>query len=193
VTTDKRVAEPKPTIVKDNCALDRRLDGTNVALPLHVSASASPGAYSLRVRARGEYNGHVVEHDAEVLYKWESVGKVTGAIADQTLVATVTEFPPVILDVPATFTVSPGKPSRVRVRVTRFDGAKTALTIEPEAPVDGLRFENNVLAPGAEQVELRVIASEHVKPGTFRLRAGPALSQNMTFKLPSQSEEEDPE
>jgi hypothetical protein len=145
------------------------------------------------VRARGQYNGRVVEHDAEVLYKWESVGKVTGAIADQTLVATVTGFPPVILDVPDTFTVSPGKPARVRVRVTRFDGAKSSLTIEPEAPVDGLTFENNVLAPGAEQVELRIIASEQVKPGTFRLRAGPALSQRIAFKLPSQSGEEDPE
>jgi Bacterial pre-peptidase C-terminal domain len=193
VTTDKRVAEPKPTIVKDNCALDRRLDGTNVDLPLHVSASASPGSYSLRVRARGEYSGRAVEHSAEILYKWESVGKVTGAIADQTLVATVTEFPPVILEVPGTFTITPGKPARVRVRVTRFDGAKTPLTIEPEAPVDGLRFENNVLAAGAEQVELRIIASELVKPGAFRLRAGPALSQNIAFKLPSQSEEEDPE
>src|SRR5437867_534538 len=192
VTTDKRIAEPKPTIVKDNCALDRRLDGTNVYLPLHVSAGAAPGSYSLRLRARGEHDGRAVEHGAEILYKWESVGKVTGAIADQTLVATVTEFPPVILDVPGTFTISPGRPARVRVRVTRFDGAKSSLTIEPESPVDGLSFENNVLAPGAEQVELRVIAAGPVKPGAFRLRAGPALSRSIAFKLPSQKEE-DPE
>lgn len=192
VTTDRRIAEPKPTIVKDNCALDHRLDGTNVDLPLHVSAGAAPGFYSLRLRARGESNGRAVEHGAEILYKWESVGKVTGAIAVQTLVATVTEFPPVILDVPSTFTLRPGLPARVRVRVTRFDGAKSPLSIEPESPVDGLKFENNVLAPGAEQVELRVIASGPVKPGAFRLRAGPALSQSIEFKLPSQKEE-DPE
>ena len=192
VTTDKRSAEPKPTIVKDNCALDRRLDGTNVALPLHVSSAAVTGSYSLRLRARGEHGGRGVEHGADILYKWESVGKVTGAIADQSLVATVTEFPPVILDVPGTFTVRPGLPARLRVRVTRFDGAKSPLSIEPEMPVDGLRFENNVLAPGAEQVELRITASEQVKPGAFRLRAGPALSQSIAFKLPS-PKEEDPE
>jgi Bacterial pre-peptidase C-terminal domain len=192
VTTDKRIAEPKPTIVKDNCALDRRLDGTNVDLPLHVSADAAPGFYSLRVRARGDGNGRAIEHKAEILYKWESVGKVTGATADQTLVATVTEFPPVILDVPSKFTISPGKLARMRVRVTRFDGAKTPLSIEPESAVDGLRFENNVLAPGAEQVELRIIASELVKPGSFRLRVGPALSQSIAFTLQSQNEE-DPE
>jgi len=94
--------------------------------------------------------------------------------------------------VPGTITISPGKPARVRVRVTRFDGAKSPLSIEPESPVDGLKFENNVLAPGAEQVELRVIASGPVKPGAFRLRAGPALSQSIAFKLQSQKEE-DPE
>jgi len=192
VTTDKQIAEPKPTVVKDNCALDHRLDGTNVGLPLHVSAGAATGSYSLRLRARGEHDGRAVEHGAEILYKWESVGKVTGAIADQTLVATVTEFPPVILDVPSTFTIRPGLPARVRVRVTRFDGAKSPLSIEPESPVDGLKFENNILAPGAEQVELRVIASGPVKPGAFRLRAGPGLSQSIAFKLQSQKEE-DPE
>lgn len=192
VTTDKRIAEPKPTIVKDNCALDRRLDGTNVDLPLHVSAGAAPGSYSLLLWARGEHDGRAVEHSAEILYKWESVGRVTGAIADQTLVATVTEFPAVILDVPSTFEIIPGKPARVPVRVTRFDGAKSSLSIEPESPVDGLKFENNVLAPGVEQLELRVIASGRVKPGAFRLRAGPALSQSIAFKLQSQKEE-DPE
>ena len=192
VTTDKRIAEPKPTIVKDNCALDRRLDGTNVDLPLNVSASAAPGSYTLRLRARGEHDGRVVEHSAEILYKWESVGKVTGAIADQVLVATLTEFPPVILDVPSTLTLNPGKPARLRVRVTRFDGDKSPLSIEPEVPVAGLKFENNILATGAEQVELRIIASGPVKPGSFRLRAGPALSQSIAFKLPS-PKEEDPE
>src|SRR5215471_7486571 len=33
VISDKTIAEPKDTIVKDNCALDRKLDGTNVLLP----------------------------------------------------------------------------------------------------------------------------------------------------------------
>src|SRR5205823_818663 len=36
VTVDKVVAEPKDTIVKDNCAPNRRLDGTNVLVPFHI-------------------------------------------------------------------------------------------------------------------------------------------------------------
>jgi hypothetical protein len=188
LTAEKRIAEPKPTIVKDNCALDRRLDGTNVDLPLGVSDSMAPGSYPLRVRARGEWNGRVVEHDAEILYKWESVGRVTGPISDQTLLATVTDLPPVMIEAPDRLTISAGKPARLRVRVIRFDAAQSSLPVEPESPVDGLKFENNVLAPGAEQLEIRVIASGSVKPGAFRLRAGPALSERIAFRMENQKE-----
>ena len=38
-------------------------------------------------------DGKVVEHTAEILYLWESVGKVTGAVEEQILVATVTDLP----------------------------------------------------------------------------------------------------
>src|SRR5260370_39362492 len=88
-------AEPKDTIVKDNCALDRQLDGTNVNLPLHIAADALAGDYPVRLHARGVMDGKVVEHTAEILYWWEHVGKVTGAVEGQKLVATVTDLPAV--------------------------------------------------------------------------------------------------
>lgn len=190
VTSEKRIAEPKPTIAKDNCALEHRLDGTNVDLPLHLSHNAALGSHPLQVRARGVWNGRIVEHTAEIFYKWDSVGKVTGPIADQTLVATVAELPQVILEPPETLTLIPGKPARMRVLVTRLDGATTALPIEPESPVEGLTFENNVLPPGAAQIELRITTSGSVKARAFRLRAGPALSQFIALKMHTQSEED---
>ena len=50
VTAEKMTAEPKDTIVKDNCALDRQLDGTNVRLPLHIALDAAAGNQEQRPR-----------------------------------------------------------------------------------------------------------------------------------------------
>jgi hypothetical protein len=176
VSNEKQIAEPKPTIVTDDCSLKRRLDGTDVQAPLRVAADAAPGSYSLRLRARGVLSGRTVEHGAEIQYKWDSVGKVSGPIEDQQLVATVVDLPPVLLEPPETLTLSVGKPARFRVLVTRFDGGNAPLIVEPETPLDGVQFENNVLAPGASQVELRITASGRIKPGSFRLKAGLGLS-----------------
>src|SRR5438094_633809 len=95
VTSEKMTAEPKDTIVKDNCALDRQLDGTNVNLPLRIAKDAPAGDHPIRLHARGAIGGKVVEHTAEILYWWEHVGKVTGAVEEQKLVATVTDLPSV--------------------------------------------------------------------------------------------------
>jgi hypothetical protein len=182
VSNEKRIAEPKPTIVTDDCSLERRLDGTDVSVPLTVAPDAPLGAYTLRLRARGVLNGRVVEHGAEITYKWDSVGKVSGPIEDQKLVATVAALPPVLLEPPDSVTLTAGKPVRFRVLVTRFDGGKAPLTLEPEAPIAGVTFENNVLAPGASQIELRITASGPVKAGSFRLKAGAGLSPRISVR-----------
>jgi len=183
VTAEKRVAEPTPTIVVDNCALKRRLDGTNVDLPVHCDQSAAPGLYPLRVRARGTYRGRAVEHSAEILFEWESAGKVTGPVSEQTLIATITDLPPVLLEAPSSLVLSPGKTARLRVLVTRFDGAATPLTLIPEPAVEGLTFENNVVSLGASRVELRIKADASLKSATFRLRAGDAFSAPIKLEL----------
>jgi hypothetical protein len=191
VTNQKQTAEPKPTIVTDDCSLERRLDGTDVHVPIRVAANAAPGYYALRLRARGVLSGRTVEHGGEVQYKWESVGKVSGPIEDQQLVATISDLPPVLLEAPESLTLTSGKPTRFRVLVTRFDGGQTPLTVEPETPLDGVKFENNVLAPGASQVEMRVTASGRVKPGSFRLKAGPGISPAITLRVGQGSEDAD--
>jgi len=176
VASEKRTAEPKPTIVVDNCALQRRLDGTNVLLPLRAAPDAVPGEYRLKLKARGEMDGRTVEHAAEILFRWESAGKVTGPTAEQQLLATVTELPPVVLEAPESLAVKPGETARLRVLVKRFSGTPETMTLEPDRPVPGVEWSNNVVEAGASQVEVRVTASKQVKAGVFRLRAGGALS-----------------
>ena len=182
VTTEHKIAEPKDTVVKDNCALERKLDGTDVLLPVHVAPDAHAGIQQLHLRARGAMEGKTAEHTAEVLYLWESVGKITGPVEDQQLAATITDLPPILLETPETLTLEPGKPARLKVRVKRFDGGKTPLTIEPDQVLEGVKFDGNVLEPGSSQLELRVSAGGTVKATSFKLRAGAAVSPPIELK-----------
>jgi hypothetical protein len=192
ITGEKVVAEPRDTIVKDNCALDRQLDGTNISLPIRVASGTPGGQYPLRLRARGVIDGKFVEHTAEVVYFWERVGKVSGPVEDQKLVVTVTDLPPIVLEVnhssrpgayePAEFvSLSPGKSIPLPILVHRYDDGTTSLTIEPDSPVEGLTFENNVLAPGKLICDIKLRAGKAFKPGRFKLRAGTSLSPPITL------------
>ena len=190
VTSEKMTAEPKDTIVKDNCALDRQLDGTNVYIPMHVAADAPAGDYPIRLHARGVMDGKTVERTAEILYWWEHVGKVTGALEEQQLVATVTDLPPVVFEPPESVSIAPGKVARLQFLVRRYDDGKSALSIEPETPIDGVKFEGNVVPPGKPNVELKLTASGPFKPGWFKLRAGSAVSPPIELKEQTSQEDE---
>jgi hypothetical protein len=188
VTSEHQIAEPKDTIVKDHCALERKLDGTNVSLPLHAAADAPAGFRVIRLHARGTMDGKTVEHGAEIQYLWESVGKVSGPIEEQQLMATVTELPNVLLETPESLALSSGKVARLKVRVKRFDGGKTPLTIEPEPALEGVKFENNVLEAGSSQIEMRVSAATAPAVKSFHLRAGDAVSPPIELKMEAAEE-----
>ena len=190
VTSEKMTAEPKDTIVKDNCALDRQLDGTNVDLPLRIAIDAPAGDYPIRLHARGVIDGKVVEHTAVILYWWEHVGKVTGAVEEQKLVATVTDLPAVVFEAPEALSVAQGKVARLRVQVRRYDDGKSPLKIEPESPIDGVKFESNELPPGMVTAELKLTASSAFKPGRFKLRSGSSLSPPIELKAKNSQEDE---
>ncbi|HUQ93327.1 MAG TPA: PPC domain-containing protein [Bryobacteraceae bacterium] len=179
ITIEKSMAAPKNTPTKDTCGRDLWLDGTNVELVVKVARDAPLGVHPIRLRARGG----PIQHPATVLFRWGAVGKITGPVEDQTLIATVADLPPLLLDPPEKLSITPGKPARLRVLVTRFGGAAAPLRIEPEFPVDGLSFENNELAAGATQVELRVTAAANAKPGSFRLKAGDAISPKIEVEI----------
>jgi hypothetical protein len=189
VTVEHQIAEPKDTIVVDNCALKRKLDGTDVMLPFHASAAAAEGPRAIRLRARAAMNGKTVEHGAEILYLWESVGKITGPIEDQQVIATVTALPSVLLDTPESVELIPGKTARLKVRVQRFDGGASPLTLQPQPALEGIRFENNVLEPGSTQLELRITASGPVAAKSFRLRSGDAISPPIGLKVGHEEED----
>jgi hypothetical protein len=190
VTSEKMTAEPKDTIVKDNCALDRQLDGTNVYIPMRVAADAPAGDYPIRLHARGVMDGRVVERTAEILYWWEHVGKVTGAVEDQKLVATVTDLPPVVFEPPESVSIAPGKMARLQFLVRRYDDGTSTLRIEPETPIEGIKFEGNVVPPGKPNVELKLTASGPFKSGWFKLRAGAAVSPPIELKEQTSQEDE---
>jgi len=190
VTSEKMTAEPKDTIVKDNCALDRQLDGTNVNLPMHIAADAPAGDYPIRLHARGVMDGKVVEHTGEILYWWEHVGKVTGAVEEQKLVATVTDLPAVVFEAPESLSLAQGRVARLRVQVRRYDDGKSPLKIEPESPVEGVKFESSELPPGMVTAELKVTASSAFKPGRFTLRSGSSVSSPIELKAKNSQEDE---
>jgi hypothetical protein len=185
VTAGKRIAEAVPTIVVDNCALKRRLDGTNVDLPVTAEAGATPGLYPLRVRGRGVSGGRTVEHSAEIQFAWETVGKVTGPVSEQSIFATITDLPPVLLEAPARVALWPGKTARLRVLITRFDGAARPLSLSSEPVVAGLTLENHIVAPGASRIELVLKAEDSLRSTSFRLRAGDALSEPIKLEMRS--------
>ena len=188
VTSERKIAEPKDTIVKDNCALERKLDGTDVMIPLHATDEAQSEAHPIRLHAHGTMDGKTVDHTAEVLYLWESVGKVTGPTEDQQVISTVMTLPAVIIEPPEEVSLSPGKVARMKVRVQRFDGGKEALKIEPDPVLPGVKFENNIVEPGSSQVELRVSAASPVAAKSFRLRAGDAVSPAIELKVENTEE-----
>ena len=190
VTSEKMTAEPKDTIVKDNCALDRQLDGTNVRLPMHVAGDAPAGDSPIRLHARGVMDGRVVEHIAEVMYWWEHVGKVAGAVEEQRLLATVTDLPAVVFEAPEAVAIAPGKVARLQFLVRRYDEGNSTLQIEPEKPVDGVKFENNEVPPGKPNAELKLTATSGFKPGWIRLRAGTSVSPPIELTAKSSQEDE---
>ena len=190
VTSEKMTAEPKDTIVKDNCALDRQLDGTNVYLPVHVATDAPDGNYTVRLHARGVMDGKVVEHTAEILYWWEHVGKVTGAVEEQQVVATVTDLPAVVFEAPEEVSVAPGKVARLQFLVRRYDDGKSTLKIEPVKPIEGVKFENNEVPPGKPNAELKLVAGEKFKAGWFKLRAGTSESPPIELKVKTGEDEQ---
>jgi hypothetical protein len=130
-----------------------------------------------------------VEHEARVIFRWGSAGKITGPTEEQALLATVADLPPLLLEPPESVALAPGKPARLRVLVSRFDGGLKPLTLEPDVPIPGLKIENNTVAPGANQAELRLTAEGEIR-GALRLRAGQTRSPEIELRPDTGSEEE---
>ena len=138
VQAEKSVAQPRNTPYKGTCGEDMWTDGTNVELLLTVAEDAPGGFHPIRVRARGEAGGKVVEREAEILFRWGFVGRVYGPTTDQELLATVTDLPAVILETPENLSLAPGSTGRLKVIATRFTEPDSAITLETHSLPSGV-------------------------------------------------------
>lgn len=124
VTTEKRTAEPKNTIVKDTCGVDREVDGTIVLLPVRA-LSAHSGLSEFLVKGRGVMNGNTVEHTAIVRYEHAAAGHIYGPMQVQKAEMTIATPPKVLLSMTDRISVDAGKETPVTINVRRFGEAKS--------------------------------------------------------------------
>ncbi len=169
VQAERGVAEPKNTPYKGTCAEDMWTDGTNVELRLTVADDAPGGFHPIRVRARGVSGGRVVEREAEILFRWGSVGKIYGPTTDQELLAAVTDLPPLILETPENISVAPGKTGRLKVIATRFAEPDGAISLTPHSLPNGVTIADSTIPPGTPRVDLLMKVSETAAPGKYPL------------------------
>jgi hypothetical protein len=105
-------------------------------------------------------------------------------------VATVTDLPAVVFEAPESVSIAPGKVARLQFLVRRYDDGRSTLKIEPESPIEGVKFDNNELPPGKPNAELKLTAANAFKAGWFKLRAGSSVSPPIELKVQTSQEDE---
>ncbi|MFN0105248.1 MAG: hypothetical protein ACKV2U_24575 [Bryobacteraceae bacterium] len=152
VTAPRLIAAPKNTSYTGTCGEIHYLDGTNVAVPVTVSADAPLDLSKIVFKARGVMNGRTVEREARARY-WKSRIKVTGDAEETPLFATVADLPGVVFQTPERAGL--GKSTVILTRLD--DGA------EPLA-IDGEGATPLVVPAGVTRVDV-----EFTKPGEIVL------------------------
>jgi hypothetical protein len=85
------VAEPVNTRFRGTFGEDFFFDGTTVDVPLQVQEGTPPGAYSLRVKAKGTIHNKTVERTALVFHHWYQTGFLRGPTQEQQFFMTVSK------------------------------------------------------------------------------------------------------
>jgi hypothetical protein len=169
VVAEKRTAEPKNTIVKDTCGVDREVDGTIVLLPVHAS-NASPARSEFVVKARGVVNGAVVERTGVVRYEHAAAGYTYGPMEVQKAELTVVPPPRVLLTLSDRIDIDPGQATAVPVSVRRFGDAKSAV-IRLRTKGSGLKQAEVELPEGARTTKLPVAIADASKSARLIVEA----------------------
>lgn len=123
VIVERRTAEPKNSIVKDTCGVDREVDGAIVLLPIRA-AGARTGRSEFQMKGSGVMNGRAVERTAIVRYENAAAGHVYGPMEVQVSELTITTPPKVLISTPDTVTIDPGQELPLTVSIRRFGDAK---------------------------------------------------------------------
>ena len=154
VTAQKQTAEPKNTIVKDTCGVDREVDGTIVLVPVKVQG-AGPGRSEFLVKARGLVNGTPVERTAVVRYEHAAAGYTYGPMEVQKAELTIATAPKVLLSIADRINVDRGKGTAVAVGVRRFGDAKSG-AIKLRTSGSGVKPTEMEVPEGARSAKLPI-------------------------------------
>lgn len=193
VQAGKQSAPAKDSIVKDTCGVDRVIDGTIVLLPVQVSPDVN-GRFDFRIKAKGEMNGRVVEHEAIVRYQHSAAGYVYGPMQVQKAQVTVVPAPDVMLSTADSVFIAPGGTRKLKVSLRRFGSAKQAnLFLRATGTPQGVLVEATPAPAGAKDVEVVLRASGGAVNAPLRLEAatsaeGPAIGVSPPFAVVIQPE-----
>jgi hypothetical protein len=173
ISSERIAAEPSNTTFKGNDSEDLFVNGTVVEIPLSAAADAKAGLYEIRVRAHGSFRGRTVEREGRVLYG--SRGMRAEVTQDQKLWLNVVEAPPVLMSPPASFTLTKGKPARMKVPIFRFVEGETPIVIEAKSAPAGLELKPATVPAGAAEADLPLTATDSGQPGQIILVAKTAV------------------
>ncbi|MEP6538001.1 MAG: PPC domain-containing protein, partial [Bryobacteraceae bacterium] len=171
VAVEHQTAEPKDSVVKDTCGVDRVIDGTLVFLPVRADASAA-GHFPFRIKARGTMGGKIVEHEASVHYFHQAAGYVYGAMEFQRADLTVNPAPEVVLASAGKVSVSPGADKKLEISLLRPDAGNAGpLQIRAGRLPSGITAEAVAVPAGAAKVTLTIKASPEAVSGPMAVQA----------------------
>jgi hypothetical protein len=193
----KIVVPPIATHYKGTCGEDIALDGTEVEFPLHVAADAPLGFHQIPFRARGVMDGRVVEHMVHANYSWTSTQKIWGPAEGIEWRATIADAPKLVLDVPDRVSAAPGKPTSIKVVVTRLDDGEGPMQLRA-AQSSGVATEPATVPAGATLADVLFtgpekpmsIVLEGVAGGVVLGKSHPILIDNSNRAAPKVTSDE---
>ena len=163
-----------------------QLDGTDVELELEIPANARAGDIPIRVRGRGvDRDGRIVERTLTSLYYPGFSGPRMGTVQYQDLYTTITDLPPLILDVPQNFNLVAGKTEKLRINVNRYDEGKESRRVIIEDLPPGVTVEPFDLPANSDVIELKLTAAKEAKAGTYlmRVKTGDIVTPKIELKI----------
>ena len=173
----KRIVQPKDSVVKDTCGVDRVADGSILTLPILVAPEAAPGLHQVVVKARGVMEGRSVEHEAQVFYEHLASGYFFGPMQEQLIDLTIAPPPKVIFDVPHELALEVGKTALLKVTVKRFrDARDSPLYLAARDLPDGVTVEPALLKPKMKEVTLTLAALPEARGVKLPIRLTAASS-----------------
>jgi hypothetical protein len=184
-TSERQIAEPKDSVVKDTCGVNREIDGTIVLVPIRAGLAAE-GRFDLRIKARGVMEGSTVEHAAILCYQYRAAGLMYGPMQVQKAELNVAAAPGVILGVADKVSVVPGREGQLKVTVRRFGEANDrALVVRTKQAPEGIVLDPIQVPAGSKSATLAIKAGPGVSHAVVILEAvnpdGRSVGESVPF------------